>query len=574
MKRNQNSRFALNPKVNIPRSRFDMSYDVKTTFNAGLAIPVTWQEILPGDTFNVDTSMLIRMQTLMTPVMGDMYADLYWFFVPNRLLWKHWTNFCGESDEPWFDETVYTVPQLEFDSAPYDANQDHTVEVATVADYLGLPVRHKPKSWSGTGPYMTKVNHLPFRAYSRIWNEWFRNENVQNMTPFNMEDADTVLWIGEQATPFNGGSLPLPVNKYRDIFTSALPQPQRGPAVTIGVGNLAPVFAGSQTHDWTTLAHGNTKPASIRFRDSTSESATHASGSYNLFGYTGSSSNTLQTNAGTISSTGSSPFEVTPANLYADISSATGISINELRLAFATQRFYELAARSGSRYIEILSSMFHVDNGDARLQRSEYLGGNRCRINISQVAQQSETGNTPLGDLGAYSLTTDNQHSFTKSFTEHGILMCIMCVRYDHAYQQGIDRKFLRKDKFDYYWPQFANIGEQPIYNKELFLNGKADDNEVFGYQEAWAEYRYGLSKVSGEFRSDYDLTLDSWHLADDYEDTPNLSSGFIMENSSTIDRITAVSQRLSNQFMADIYFKIDATRPMPVYSVPGLDVL
>lgn len=573
MKRNQNSRFALNPKVSIPRSRFDMSYDVKTTFNAGLAIPVTWQEILPGDTFNVDTSMLIRMQTLMTPVMGDMYADLYWFFVPNRLLWKHWTNFCGESDEPWFDETIYTVPQLEFDSAPYDSNQDHTVEVATVADYIGLPVRHKPKSWSGTGPYMTKVNHLPFRAYSRIWNEWFRNENVQNMTPFNMEDADTVLWIGEQATPFNGGSLPLPVNKYRDYFTSCLPSPQRGPAVTIGVGNVAPVFTGDN-HDWDTLRHGANQVTPINFRRSDQENYNISNGfHYDEIRGFGSPNAMMYADENTHSVTGNS-MPLAPSNLYADISSATGISINELRLAFATQRFYEQAARSGSRYIEILSNMFHVDNGDARLQRSEYLGGNRCRINISQVAQQSETGNTPLGDLGAYSLTTDNQHSFTKSFTEHGILMCIMCVRYDHSYQQGIDRKFLRKDKFDYYWPQFANIGEQPIYNKELFLNGKASDNEVFGYQEAWAEYRYGLSKVSGEFRSDYNLTLDSWHLADDYEDTPNLSSLFVMESSSTIDRITAVSQRLSNQFMADIYFKIDATRPMPVYSVPGLDVL
>ena len=235
MKLNQNSRFAKNPRVSMPRSRFDISYDVKTTFNAGLLIPITWEEVLPGDTFNVDTSMLVRMQTLMTPVMGDMYMDLYWFFVPNRLLWKHWTNFCGESDEPWFDETVYTVPQLQFDDAPGNSNRDHTVEVATVADYMGLPVRHKPHSGQSETPHMTKVNHLPFRAYCRIWNEWWRNESVQELTAFNMEDADVTLNIGEAARPWNGGSLPRPVNKYRDYFTAALPQPQKGPSVEIGV---------------------------------------------------------------------------------------------------------------------------------------------------------------------------------------------------------------------------------------------------------------------------------------------------------------------------------------------------
>lgn len=571
MNRNQNSHFAKNPSVSMPRSRFKMSHSMKTTFNAAQLIPLDWQEILPGDSFKVKTSILARMQTLINPIMADLYMDVYYFFCPNRLLWKHWVNFCGESDEPWFDETVYTVPQLEYDAAPGNSNRDHTVECGTIADHMGIPIR---KKGNNTTPYMVKVNHLPFRAYCRVWNEWFRNENINELTAFNMEDADALLYVGDNGDAWNGGSLPLPVNKYRDIFTSALPQPQRGPSVTIGVGDLAPVFAGSQSHDWSTLAHGLTQPASIRFRDTTSESASHTSGSYNIFGYTGSTSNTIQGNAGTISSTGSNPFSVTPANLYADISSATGISINELRLAFATQRFYEQAARSGSRYIEILSNMFHVTNGDARLQRTEYLGGNRVHINVSQVAQQSETGETPLGDLGAYSLTVDSQDSFDHSFTEHGILLCVGCVRYDHSYSQGVDRKFLRKDKFDYYWPQFANIGEQPIYNRELFVGGTAKDDEVFGYQEAWYEYRYGVNRVSGEFSPDYDQSLDSWHLGDDYSATPRLSDGWIQEDGRPIERVTAVSERLANQFMCDIYWDVEATRPMPVYSVPGLDTL
>lgn len=569
MNKNQNSHFSKAPSVSMPRSRFKMNHSIKTTFNAGLLIPLDWMEILPGDSFKVKTSILARMQTLINPIMSDLYMDVMYFFVPNRLLWKHWTNFCGESDEPWFDETVYTVPQLEYDAAPGNTGRDHTPECATIADYMGIPIR---KQGNNTTPYMVKVNHLPFRAYCRVWNEWWRNENVNELTAFNMEDADALLSIGDNAEPWNGGSVPLPVNKYRDAYTSALPQPQRGPSVTIGVGDIAPVFAGSTNNTIDVLKHGSTSlsPMQTVFTD---ESHTYSTSRYPLYTMDNSatsSSKVWATTAGSASGVGT----VTPSNLYADISAATGISINELRLAFATQRFYEQAARSGSRYIEILSSMFHVTNGDARLQRSEFLGGNRVHINVSQVAQQSETGNTPLGDLGAYSLTVDSQDSFDHSFTEHGILLCVGCVRYDHSYSQGIDRKFIRKDKFDYYWPQFANIGEQPIYNRELFVKGSSKDDEVFGYQEAWYEYRYGINRCNGEFSPDYDLSLDSWHLGDDYNDTPVLSKGWIQEDAKPIERVTAVSERLANQFMADIYFDIEATRPMPVYSVPGLDVL
>ena len=551
MNKNQNSRFSLNPKVSMPRSRFDMSSELLTSLDAGLAIPLNWWEILPGDSFDVKTSMVVRMQTLMTPAFADMFMDVMWFFVPNRLLWKHWVNFCGESDEPWFDDTVYTVPQLEFDDAPGNTNRDHTIEVATIADYMGLPVR---RAGNNTTPHMTKVDHLPFRAYCRCWNEWLRNENVQALTAFNMEDNDVTLTIGENATAFNGGALPLPVNKFKDYFTSCLPSPQKGPAVTIGVGDVAPVFTGATAHDWETLKHGGSYVPALQWRRTGSEDAT-VTGKHNIFAYTSSESSNASAaiDSATISSTNN--WTVTPSNLYADISNATGISINELRIAFATQQMYEQLARGGSRYIEILSNLFHVDAGDARLQRSEFLGANRCRINISQVTQQSETNTTPLGDVGAYSLTTDTQDSFHKSFTEHGILLAIGMIRYQHSYQQGIDRKWLKKDKADYYWPVYANIGEQPVYNKELFTTGTNKEDEVFGYQEAWSSYRYGINKITGEFRSDYALSLDNWHLGDDYNALPALSAGFVTEQGQTLDRITAVQQNLANQFMADIWF-------------------
>lgn len=568
MSRNQNSHFAQNPSVSIKRSRFDMSHTVKTTFDAGKLVPVDWMEVLPGDTFSVDTSILTRMQTLITPLMDDMYLDLYYFFVPNRLLWEHWQEFCGENSTPWFDNVVYTVPQIEVDVAP-GSTTNNAVKTGTVADYLGMPL---PAPGTFSTSYTEKFNHLPFRAYCRIWNEWFRSENLQNLTAFNMSDSDVTL--DNTSSAFYGGEL-LPVNKYRDYFTSCLPSAQRGPSVTIGVADYAPVFTQSKDHDRETLKHGESLVQPLNWVGS--NGALTSGTKYTFGGSVSTGSGRPEPSIHTAGTTTTATLGTTalaPSNLYADISAATGISINELRLAFATQRFYEQTARSGSRYVEILDSLFNVNAGDARLQRSEYLGGNRVHINVSQVTQQSETGTTPLGDLGAYSLTVDNQNSFTKSFVEHGILMCLACVRYDHSYQQGYDRKWMRKDKFDYYWPTFANIGEQPVYNKQLFVNGSATDDEVFGFQEAWAEYRYGINHITGEFRSGYAQTLDYWHLADYYSSKPNLSAAWLQEDGQTIDRVLAVSSRVSDQFMMDVYIKNTATRPMPLYSVPGLDVL
>lgn len=572
MSRNQNSHFSMIPRANIKRSRFDMSSSTKTTFNAGKLIPLKWWEVLPGDTFEVDTSILARMQTLITPLMDDMYLDLYYFYAPNRLLWQNWQRFCGENDQPWFDEDVqYSVPQIAFSMAADRESAGLTVKKGTVADYLGLPMP-VPDSVAGDNGSMVRVSHLPFRMYARVWNEWFRSENLQNMAAFTDYDTGTTMNSAGQA--LYGGEL-LPVNKYRDAYTSALPSPQRGPEVTIGVGDVAPIFTTGVDNSWETLAHGSESPVALHWKRTSANGASWDANNH-MLGVTALSEDSTGawTFANSANATVSTRMTAVPSNLYADISAATGISINELRLAFATQRYYETLARSGSRYIELLDGVFGVQAPDQRLQRTEYLGGNRVHVNVNQTIQQSETNTTPLGNVGAYSLTVDNQNSFTKSFVEHGILMAFCCIRYDHSYQDGINRQWFREDFFDYYNPLFANIGEQPIKNRELFANGSSTDDEVFGYQEAWYEYRYGQNNVTSEFRSRYAQTLDYWHLADNYTSMPRLSEDWIKEDGNVVDRAIAVSQRVSDQFMADFYFNIKATRPMPLYSVPGLDIL
>lgn len=349
MNRNQNSHFAKNPHANVQRSRFDISNTVKTTYNAGGLYPIEWWEILPGDTFDMSASILTRMQTLITPLMDDLYLDLYFFYVPNRLLWEHWTNFCGENDTPWFDDQEYDVPQIEFDMAPGADPSSVTAAPlkGTVADYLGIPL-NAPGTYSVAKP--VKVNHLPFRAYCRIWNEWFRSENLQNLTAFNTLDSDVTA--DNTSSAFYGGTI-LPVNRYRDYFSTCLPEPQRGPEVTIGVGDVAPVFTKAADHDYDYLKQGETSPTSLHWRRASDGEFNTAFNSLGIF--KSSSDAEIAITAGhTGSSTVPSHSNLVPSNLYADISAATGISINELRLAFATQQYYERLARSGSRYIELL----------------------------------------------------------------------------------------------------------------------------------------------------------------------------------------------------------------------------
>ena len=567
MNRNVESHFALNPtNIDIRRSTFDRSHSLKTSFNVGDIVPFFLDEVLPGDTFNVDTSKVVRLQTLLTPVMDNIYLDTYFFFVPNRLTWSHWKQFNGENTESaWIPQTEYEIPQI---TAPVDAGWS----VGTIADYLGVP----------TGVPNLSVSALPFRAYALVMNEWFRDENLSDPLVVPVDDA-TVAGVntGTFVTDVARGGLPYKAAKYHDYFTSCLPSPQKGPDVLIPVasaGNYAVV--------------GNGKSLGL-----TDGSLT------GLFGYQSvPGGSTLAVNSGTL---GSSVGTAVPSssNLNGSVGVATvsqlgddlansgliavadgnaaAATINQLRMAFQIQKLYEKDARGGSRYIEILKSHFGVTSPDARLQRPEYLGGNRVPININQVVQQSATasGETAQGTVTGMSVTTDTHSDFTKSFTEHGFVIGVMVARYDHTYQQGLERFWSRKDRFDYYWPVFANIGEQAVKNKEIYAQGPAKkdsagsviDDQVFGYQEAWADYRYKPSRVTGEMRSQYAQSLDVWHLADDYSALPMLSDSWIREDKTNVDRVLAVTSAVSNQLFADIYIKNRTTRPMPMYSIPGL---
>lgn len=581
MNRNTESHFSLLPRVDISRSRFDRSSSVKTTFNTGDIVPFFLEEVLPGDTFNVKTSKVVRMQTLLTPLMDNLYLDTYYFFVPNRLVWQHWKEFCGENTESaWIPETEYAMPQI---TSPADTGW----EVGTIADYFGIP----------TGVANLSVSALPFRAYALIMNEWFRDENLQDPLVVPVDDA-TVAGVNSSTfvTDVAKGGKPYKAAKYHDYFTSALPTPQKGPDVSIPVslGSELPVYG---TGDPLYLTDGNfTYPflsvgQSLGSLSMTGTAIANSGATGSKVGdiYANGNAFYSEVNSGGGSANWKGKVMGVPTKEKMDSLAVPGLvgsglvavydgavsvaTINQLRLAFQIQKFYERQARGGSRYTEVVRSFFGVTSPDARLQRPEYLGGNRVPININQVIQQSgtESATTPQGTVVGMSQTTDTNSDFTKSFTEHGFIIGVMVARYDHTYQQGLDRLWSRKDKFDFYWPVFANIGEQAIKNKELYAQGTAEDDEVFGYQEAWAEYRYKPNRVTGEMRSSYALSLDVWHLADDYSKLPSLSAEWIQEDASTVNRVLAVSDNLSAQFFADIYVKNLCTRPMPMYSIPGL---
>ena len=567
MSRNQESRFAMNPtNIDIQRSSFTRPHSVKTSFNVGDVIPFYLdQDVLPGDTFQIDTSKVVRMQTLLTPMMDNLYLDTYFFFVPNRLVWKHWKEFMGENNESaWLPEVEYTVPQIKSPVGGF--------AVGTIADYMGVP----------TGVGNLSMSALPFRAYALIMQEWFRDENLTD--PLVIPDDETTVTgvnTGNYITDVAKGGLPFKASKYHDYFTSALPAPQKGPSVEIPIaegGNL-PVIALSSDHDKSMLQYGlNWFGPSQNWQTQAWQSATirNVSGTLELKAdSTGSDQSAKKI-------TNVSPSYIgAPSNLWAVQSGdAAATTINQLRTAFQIQRYYERLARGGSRYIEMIKSFFNVTSPDARLQRPEYLGGNRIPININQVIQNSSTtSESPLGDTAAMSLTTDRHSDFTRSFTEHGIIIGLMVARYDHTYQQGLERGWSRKTRFDYYFPVFAHLGEQGIRNKEIYAQddsvigetGDPENEEVFGYQEAWAEYRYKPSHVTGEMRSQYAQSLDVWHLADDYSALPALSDEWIREDKTNVDRVLAVTSSVSNQLFADIFIKDKVTRPMPMYSIPGL---
>lgn len=557
MNRNVESHFALNPtRLDLNRSRFDRSSSVKLSFNVGDVIPFYVDEVLPGDSFQIRTSKVVRMQTLLTPLMDNIYLDTYFFFVPNRLTWEHWKQFNGENTESaWIPQTEYQVPQLTAPAAGWS--------VGTIADYMGIP----------TGVKNLSVNALPFRAYALIMNEWFRDQNLTDPLNIPVDDA-TVQGVntGTYVSDVAKGGLPFKASKYHDYFTSCLPAPQKGPDVTIQTAQLgnAPVVPMNKPVPKDLLNY----PYNVYIPNGNGdfEAGYHAGSVHkNAFG-----------GAYWLADTGNADLDPTidngvagyPANLWAQFDNTVSVAtINELRTAFQIQKLYERDARGGTRYIEILKSHFGVTSPDARLQRPEYLGGSRVPININQVIQQSSTaeGTTPLGDTAAYSLTTDVHGDFMKSFVEHGFVIGVMVARYDHTYQQGIERFWSRKSRFDYYWPVLANIGEQAVLNKEIYAQGTAQDNEVFGYQEAWADYRYKPNRVAGEMRSTYAQSLDVWHLGDDYSQLPKLSDSWIREDKANVNRVIAVSDQNANQLFADIYIQNRTTRPMPLYSIPGL---
>ena len=557
MNRNVESHFALNPtRLDLNRSRFDRSSSVKLSFNVGDVIPFYVDEVLPGDSFQIRTSKVVRMQTLLTPLMDNIYLDTYFFFVPNRLTWEHWKQFNGENTESaWIPQTEYQVPQLTAPASGWS--------VGTIADYMGIP----------TGVKNLSVNALPFRAYALIMNEWFRDQNLTDPLNIPVDDA-TVQGVntGTYVSDVAKGGLPFKASKYHDYFTSCLPAPQKGPDVTIQTAQLgnAPVVPMNKPVPKDLLNY----PYNVYIPNGNSdfEAGYHAGSVHrNAFGGAYWLADTGNSNLDSTIDNGVAGY---PANLWAQFDNTVSVAtINELRTAFQIQKLYERDARGGTRYVEILKSHFGATSPDARLQRPEYLGGSRVPININQVIQQSSTaeGTTPLGDTAAYSLTTDVHGDFMKSFVEHGFVIGVMVARYDHTYQQGIERFWSRKSRFDYYWPVLANIGEQAVLNKEIYAQGTAQDNEVFGYQEAWADYRYKPNRVAGEMRSTYAQSLDVWHLGDDYSQLPKLSDSWIREDKANVNRVIAVSDQNANQLFADIYIQNRTTRPMPLYSIPGL---
>lgn len=524
--------FAQVPKTDIPRSKFNRSHGLKTTFDSGFLVPILVDEVLPGDTVNLKATLFTRLATLISPIMDNIYMDTFFFFVPERLVWENFQRMCGEQDNP-DDSTDFIFPTI---TAP-----EGGFEPLSLADYFGIP---------------TKISNLevraePFRAYNLIYNEWFRDENLQDSVPFTKADKDDVK-----------NYKLLRRGKRHDYFTSALPWPQKGPGVELPFGGNAQVVSDGPM----TFSFGSPVKSSV------------AGTLYGTHVYDSSSNGTISHGSSLsrdswTSDRSTDSFYPAPASyksgLTVDLSTATQVTINQFREAFQIQKWYERAARGGTRYTEILRSFFGVVSPDARLQRPEYLGGGSHRIDVSVVPQTSGTTDvSPQANLAAFGVGLNKGSSFTKSFTEHGWLIGLVNVRADLTYQQGLNRMWSRSTKFDMYWPTFAHLGEQAILNKEIYAQGNDEDDKAFGYQERYAEYRYFPSMITGKFRSTDPQPLDSWHLAQKFDNLPKLSSEFI-EDKPPIDRIVAVTDE--PEFLLDCFFDMKCIRPMPVYSVPGL---
>lgn len=526
MKSVMKHQFSQVPRADIPRSSFDRSHGYKTTLDAGYLVPIYVDEALPGDTFNLHLNMFARLATPLHPFMDNMFVDVFFFAVPVRLVWNNFPKFFGEQDNP-DDTTDYLVPTMTSPVGGYLAG--------SLSDYFGIPTE------------IANLEHsaLWHRSYNLIYNQWFRDQNLQDSVVVDKDDGP------DSPTDY----VLLRRGKRHDYFTSALPWPQKGPAVELPLGSQAPVTGIGFVDGTGAAAIGG------NFRNSANQLETGFKA--NISGDYGPTEMSVKINNAAISASN-------PPQIFADLSSATAATINQLRQAFQIQRIYERDARGGTRYTELIQAHFGVTSPDARLQRPEYLGGGSVPLNVNPIAQTSSTDSepTPQGNLAAMGIASMNGVGFTKSFTEHTILIGLLSVRADLNYQEGLNRMFSRSTRFDFYWPALAHIGEQAVLNKEIYAQGTSADDDVFGYQERFAEYRYKPSQITGQFRSNHATSLDTWHLAQDFSALPVLNSDFIVEN-PPVDRVIAVPSE--PHLLYDSYIRLRCARPMPVYSVPGL---